>query len=124
MSVQGTSVAAGIAQTVQNAQQVARQRDQQEAEHNTDGRIMRDLFDSHLLGFEDSAREESAAHLHVDAELPQHQSQDQGKNRQHKPGDPQDLTDSTATPPDAQAPAPGPRPEPEAPLYRHLDVQA
>jgi hypothetical protein len=124
MSVQGTSVAAGIASTVQNAQQVARQRDQQEAEHSTDGRIMRDLFDSHLQGFEDSAREESAAHMHVDAELPQHQSQDQGKHRQPRPGDPPDPTDSAQTPPDAEAPAPGPRPEPDAPLYRHLDVQA
>jgi hypothetical protein len=117
MSVLGTSLAAGVAQTVQNAQQVARQRDQQDAEHSTDGRVMRDLFDSHLQGFEDSAHEESAAHLHVDGQMPEHQSQQQDR-RQHQPAQPEESSTQTAP-----APAP-PKVEPDAPLYRHLDVQA
>jgi hypothetical protein len=121
MSVQGTSVAAGVAQTVQNAQQAARQHDQQEAEHSADGRVMRDLFDSYLQGFEDSNRQESAANLHVDADVSQHRSPEQEQKNPHKPATPEDSAEAA---PEADAPPPGPRPEPDAPLYRHLDVQA
>jgi hypothetical protein len=118
MSVLGTSLAAGVAQTAQNAQQVARQRDQQDAEHSADGRVMRDLFDSHLQGFEDSTHEGSAAHLHVDGQLPEHQQQEQGRRQQQPPQPAEELVVDTATTP------PPPKVEPDAPLYRHLDVQA
>jgi hypothetical protein len=119
MSAVGNSVAAGVAQTVQNAQQVARQRDQQDTEHSSDGRVMRDLFDSHLQAFEDSNHEGSAAHLHVDGQMPEHQSQQQDGRPQHQPN-PQPLVVN----PSDVAPPVVPKVEPDAPLYRHLDVKA
>ena len=124
MSVLGTGVAAGIAQTALQAQQAARQHDKQDTQTGSESRAVRDLFETFLDGFEDSSRDDSATHVHVDGEVSQQPNAPQDQPRKRKnPSDPADpaVLESTDVPTAIAAPPPA---EPDAPLYRHLDVQA
>lgn len=115
MSVLGTGVAAGVAQVGLQAQSVARQRDRTTGQNVRDTARMQELLEAHMRALDESEFE-SPAQLHVDGQLPEHQSPDP-RGRQHphlKPAAPE-AAPTAATP----TPADG-----ETPLYRHVDVQA
>jgi hypothetical protein len=116
----GTNVAASVAPAVGQAQQVGRQRDAQAAQTQGEAGRLRDLFDSHLKSLEETNRDESATHLHVDGQLPEHQSPQGGKRQPRKPQPPA-PGDEDVLPAPTHTPLANADP---APLYRHLDVQA
>jgi hypothetical protein len=120
VSTIGTNVAASVAPAAQQAQQVARQRDAQSTQTQGNTALLRDLFDSHLKSLEETNRDESATHLHVDGQLPEHQSPQDGKHPPRKP-QPAPSTDEATPPASEETP---PADADPAPLYRHLDVQA
>ena len=70
MSVMGTGVAAGVAQTTLQSQEQARKRDKKvrEDEHSTQKVL--EVFESHINGLEENdADAESNARLHVEAQV-------------------------------------------------------
>ncbi|MFP4145262.1 MAG: hypothetical protein ACLFV3_08975 [Phycisphaeraceae bacterium] len=72
MSVQGTSVAAGLAQTGLQAQQVARKRDRQAREKERAAQRTREVAEVQIRGIEEDDAAEDATRLHLDQEVPQH----------------------------------------------------
>ncbi|MCE9589906.1 MAG: hypothetical protein K8S99_05220 [Planctomycetes bacterium] len=121
MSVLGTSIAAGVAQVGLQSQSVARQTDRA-GNQSRDIHRMRELVEAHMRGLDESEFE-SPAQLHIDGQLPEHQSPSQDARERGRRGphpQPEDPT-TPATQPQTNATAPI---EGDAPLYRHLDVQA
>jgi hypothetical protein len=119
----GTGVAAGVAQTALQAQQLARQHDQPQTQATQNARRLRDLLERHLHALEESEDPESPDQIHIDGHLPQHRSPNQQKeDEQRRPATPASPTEPTSPP---QSVAPTALPEQTAPpLYRHVDVQA
>lgn len=74
MSQIGTGVAAGVAQTQLQSKQVSQARNQRQAAANRQAKQVRDRYEAHLVALEDQDGGESAMHLHVDSDLPQHHS--------------------------------------------------
>lgn len=119
MSILGTSVAAAVAQTSLQAQQVARQRESVRHQTTRDAQRVQDLIEAHMLALEEDDQLDTSDQLRIDGRLPQHQTNDQRRQnprRQHSSATSQDEKESPAPPTDA--PAHGEQ------LYRHLDVQA
>src|SRR5690349_12331801 len=83
MSVLGTGIAASVAQTGLQSQQVAQQRDRTTAQSTQDAAKMRELLESHLLSLEEDAYE-SPANLHIDQHLPDRQTGEEPKRDKHK----------------------------------------
>lgn len=120
MSVVGTGIAAGVAQTALQAQQVGRQRDKRSADRTHDDAQQLQRFDAQLS----SPGETRDA----DQELPDHQAPGY-EMLYSRPAAPQ----TEPSPPDAEHPSadepPAPaqprlKPASDQPLYQHLDIQA
>lgn len=73
MSIIGTSVAAGVAGTAHTAQQIARQRDKQQAERQRAAERLRDLYETQLRGIEEPDESDNSARVHIDDQLPDHE---------------------------------------------------
>ncbi|WP_432798005.1 hypothetical protein [Poriferisphaera sp. WC338] len=74
MSVMGTGVAAGVAQTALQGQQQAKKRDKKVREQDQTAKHVRDVFEAHIKGLEENeADENTSARLHVDSQLRDHQ---------------------------------------------------
>ena len=121
MSVLGTGIAAGVAQTGLTAQQVGRQRDKRNADRTHDDAQQLLRFDAQLS----SPGETRDA----DQELPDHQAPgyDMLYRGQKAPEAPPDDTHDLIQPPVPDQPYPPTSAAPgstEAPLYQHLDIQA
>jgi hypothetical protein len=105
-TLSGTQIAAGVAQTALQAQQVARQRDR-EARRASDTRRLPELIEARLRALEEGDQADSSTSGRIDEQLPSHQSPPvQGPGR--RTGQNQQQPDTGD----------------EAPLYKHLDVQA
>jgi len=120
MSVVGTGVAAAVAQTALQAQQVAARRDRQSSRTTADAKQLRDLFDSRLKALEEADASEAGAQLHVDGQLPDRPApQQEPQQKDHEPAEPDGADVGT------QAPGYDPaRPDSAgAGFYRHLDVE-
>ncbi|MEE9211215.1 MAG: hypothetical protein V3U29_01010 [Phycisphaeraceae bacterium] len=113
MSVIGTGVAAGVANTSLQAQQVARDRDKERSETAKDARRVREMFETQLRALEEG--EETPTQLRIDGHVPQHESPKETPN-------PPDTTAAQPAPEPPTAALPEAAPDP--PLYRHLDIQA
>jgi len=119
MSVLGTSVAAGVAQTGLQAQQVARRRDRANTSATADARRVRELLEQHMRALEEADEFESTDQLHIDGQLPEHrgpldQQPGQGSSPVASPLGP--GTPGAAGPPDPEGSS--------SPLYQHVDVRA
>lgn len=116
MSVLGTGIAAAVAQTAHQAQQVARQRNRAHAASSHDARRLRELLESHLQAVEEGEEAQNPAQLHIDAQLPEHPSPSVERLSlpKHIPQPRQ------GEPETSEASADGAEP----PLYRHLDIKA
>lgn len=114
MSVLGTGVAAGVAQTTLTAQQHAMQRDRLEARAARDARQVHDIVETHLQAVEEGDEPDSPGKLVINSEVPEHQhggQQRDGKRRDAKQ-QPQDIEGDTT------------QPALEKPVIKHLDLRA
>lgn len=69
MSTMATGVAAGVAQTAHQAQQVARRRDKRLREDQRPAQRVRDTYETHLRVLEEHDESESAPRLVVDGQM-------------------------------------------------------
>jgi len=120
MSNIGTSVAASVAQTALQAQQVARVRDKRQAQTDHAADHLRKEAEEHLSVL-DEVDAESPDQLTIDGRLPHH-----GQEREQEPLQKRDQVD-----PSAQTQPTKQHSEPSAPdnnasgdLYHHVDVKA
>lgn len=129
MSVLGTGVAAGVAQTGLQAQQTARERDRKKAHEAQTARKVRESFEAHLSTLEKVEHVEKLDPLQIDEHLPQHhstppQNQVEVENAQAQQGEHaatsvQGDSDSGPTPAEpTAAPSHG-----DHPLYHHIDIE-
>lgn len=102
MSVIGTGIAAAVAQTGLQSQQVAARRDKRESNRTRQSQRDTEVFETRLLGLEEHDGDEAATRLHVDNQQP---------DRKHP--DYQDLDEPAGTPPDQPD-------DPNAPHMSHL----
>lgn len=115
MSVLGTSVAAGVAQTTHQAQQVARDRDTRRTPPAQEDRHIQDTLEPPVRGLEDADAGETRDHLRVGDEAQQQQTADAELRWQHaeaeeeRPDQPEDRSEVSTT---------------DDRLYRHLDIRA
>ncbi len=133
MSVIGTGVAAGVAQSGLQAQQVARDRDRKKTQESDSARRVREAFETQLAAVNDVEKVEPTDHLQIDGHLPQQQHDlDEGliqpSARQHQPqtdnGEAIQQADTPVDPSqDSEAPPSAPDADDDAPLYHHLDVK-
>ncbi len=141
MSVLGTGIAAAVAQTGLQSQQVARQRDKRES--NRTGQAQRDteVFQTRLLGLEEHDADEAATRLHVDNQQPDREHPDNPQGDEQPDEQDQALEDPAAqvrklpdadtllrqlaatADPAVQLQAAAPPADPDA-LYTHIDLQA
>ena len=114
MSVIGTGIAAGVANSALQSQQVARNRDKQRNETANDTRLMRELFETRLRALEEG--DQTPTQLRIGDEVPQHEPPKQSP----------DQFNATETQPASEQPVESAAPDtsPDSPLYRHLDIQA
>ena len=116
MSTIGTGVAAGVAQTAYQAQQVARERDRRKNEAARGTAAMREMLEARMNALEEGQEDQTPVQLHIDGQLPEHHTAPVERPQEHRAGD-----DAPAEPVDGQAPVPR---DDDATLYRHLDVTA
>ena len=144
MSVLGTGVAAGVAQTSLQAQQVARRRDKRARETEKQAQHVREVFEAHIKGLEENDTDETTARLHVDSQLNDHEDPVEDATAAPRQDSLLELTRSAQEiasqtvaarsdqPVVADSPAPttpqATRQSPDAKdphqLYQHLDVKA
>ncbi len=123
MSVMGTGVAAGVAQTTHNAQQVARQEDKRRSDANRASREVRDRYEHLLQDLEEGEDAGTVARLTIDDQVPQHEQQ-QPEEEQEQPTDARAPLADLAAQPDAMALRQRLTEQRDAALFRHLDVEA
>ena len=120
MSVLGTGVAAGVAQTAQTAQQVVRQRDKRHTQTAADASRLQDLLETHLRALDEGDEAQTPAQLHIDGQLPEHEGpgpQVPQAHGEHEPAEDEPAPQDGAAQAAADARGGGQ-------LYRHLDIQA
>ena len=114
MTQAGTGIAAAVAQTALQAQQVARRHDAATSRDSADAKRLRELLQTHLQALEEGDEFESPAQLHVDGQMPE------GGHPESQSPLPQKHEPQTSSAPDA----PPPPPRSADTLYWHLDLQA
>lgn len=121
MSVLGSGVAAGVAQTGLQAQQVAQERDRRKAQEAQAARRVRETFDAHLHAAEDVDTVSEIGQARIDGHLPQ----DRADIHSPPAAKPQDDADEdqpiAGAEPDVLASSPNPQDPGQ--LYHHLDVK-
>jgi|GEM_PF-4574913 len=123
MSVIGTGVAAGVAQSVHQAQQVASKKDKKETDKQNQDERVQDLFESHLQTLEDADEATTPAQLRIDAEVPDHpQSHEVIRSKRNSQNDAQETPQVDAASGGQASPYIQPISD-DKPLYHHLDVQ-
>ena len=123
MSMLGTGIASGVAQTAHNAQQVASQRDRARAADTDANRRAQEWNQARLRAIE-QADEADAAGIRINEQVPEHEQDQPRQQQDHPSGDQtQPVPDELTTPTVDDAPAP-PAIAPDSTLYRHVDVQA
>ena len=144
MSVIGTGIAAAVAGTGLQSQQVAARRDKRENNRTRQAQRDMEVFQTRLLGLEEHDGDEAATRLHVDnqqpdREHPDYQKVDEAGHAPHdKPDNPGDthmsrLPDAdtllrqlaaTAAPAVRQQVTRHKPADPADSLYAHIDIQA
>lgn len=128
MSVLGTGVAAGVAQTGLQSQQVARQRDRRVRDTRDQADRVEQVFEAHIRGLQEDGDDNSAARLVVDTQTA-NDHEDPVEDALHSEVSQSIRSTEPAEAPPAAKPTDPPVSEAAsrgdaAPLYRHLDVTA
>lgn len=74
MSTMGSGVAAGVAQTAHQAQQVARRREKRVREDQRPGQRVEDIYKTHLRVIDENDESESAPRIAVDDKMQERRS--------------------------------------------------
>ncbi len=77
MSVIGTSIAAGVAQTAQQAQEVSRRREKRANDQQRQAREIQEKLDLQEVAVEEGDEVETSTELRIDAQLPEHHTPQQ-----------------------------------------------
>lgn len=119
MTVIGTGPTAGVAQTALNAQQSARTKDREKNRRAAEARELRENLDTHVQAIDEGDDDGNPSQLHIDGQLPDHQTAQQLEQAKQKPVEHIDIIegDDTSTPESDDDHNPGD-------LYHHVDVQA
>ncbi len=112
-SIGTNHIAASAAQTAQQAEKVARKRDEQRARDLQRQRQVQDLFETHLTSLTDADESRDAQQTRIDEQIPDHPQSHEVRGLAHRLPHEQHLL-----PPHARQ---GPDGET---LYKHVDVQA
>ena len=124
MSVLGTGVAAGVAQTTLQAQQTARERDRKKAHEAQTARKVRESFEAHLSTLEKIEQVEQIDPLQIDEHHLQHHNEPPQADLEKAQGDHvAALIEHDSHPevtPAGPAVAPG---HSKHPLYHHIDIE-
>jgi len=123
MSVLGTGIAAAVAQTASTAQQVARNSDSRRNEAARKAKKNREVFETHLQALDEGDDSDSPAQLHIDGQLPGHQTPEAPQKIDNAPHAHSEQQAIDTIEPDASQTADTPC-EANSPLYRHLDIRA
>ncbi len=99
MSVIGTGLAAAVAQTGLQSQQVARQRDKRENNRTRQAQRDTEVFETRLIGLEEHDGDEQATRLHVDNQQPDPQHAEYSEPNEHPADDPQPEAPADAASP-------------------------
>jgi len=83
VSAIGTGIAAAVAQTGLQSQQVARQRDKRESNRTRQAQQDTEIFETRLLGLEEHDSDEAATRLHVDNQQPDREHPDDQRVEDH-----------------------------------------
>ncbi len=83
MSAIGTGIAAAVAQTGLQSQQVARQQDKRESNRTRQAQRDTEVFQTRLLGLEEHDGDEAATRLHVDNEQSDREHPDDQRAENH-----------------------------------------
>lgn len=136
MSVLGTGIASGVAQTAQTAQQVAGQRDRVSRQEGAAAQRLKEMVEARLHELEEI---DDVADIRIDGQVPEHERHPDHPDHPDYPdrdappdGDRVDVVAvETADARDDDLPNDSPNPHGfaaahrrESPLYKHLDVQA
>ncbi len=122
MSVVGNPIAASVVAGMAQAPQVSRQKQAQDGQPQHEIRKLRESFQSHMQALDESDSSDSPTHLHIDGELPEHQSPEGKRSRkQPRQGQP-DTAELNVLPADTPPAQPSASGSPDDTLYRHLDV--
>lgn len=142
MSVIGTGIAAAVAQTSLQSQQVAARRDKRENNRTRQAQRDTEVFQTRLLGLEEHDGDEDATRLHVDNQQPDREHPDDPRARKQAEAEDADnaATQQAINLPDADTllrqlaatadPAVRQRATPRKPadpgdsLYAHIDIKA
>ncbi|GAB4108002.1 MAG: hypothetical protein Kow00105_13300 [Phycisphaeraceae bacterium] len=139
MSVLGTGIAAAVAQTALQSQQVARQRDKREANRTRQAQRDLEVFQTRLLGLEEHDADEDATRLHVDNQQSDREHPDDRPRakqaNQHDPESPDQPTDEAdaalllqqldaSADPEIRQQAVRKPSQPDDALYTHIDIKA
>lgn len=129
MSVLGTGIASGVAQTAQKAQQVAGQRDRVSRQEGAAAQRLKEMVEARLHELEEI---DDVADIRIDGQVPEHERHPDHPDRDAPDGDRVDVVavetadarddDLSNDSPDPHGSAAARRRE--SPLYKHLDVQA
>jgi hypothetical protein len=144
LSAIGTGIAAAVAQTSLQSQQIAGQRDKRESNRTRQAQRDAEVFETRLLGLEEHDGDEQATRLHVDNQQPDREHPDDQRAEDH--ADAQDqaaenaaieqarsLPDAdtllkqlaaTADPAVQRRVTPTPSADTADALYSHIDIQA
>lgn len=105
MSAIGTGIAAAVAQTGLQSQQVARQKDKRENSRTREAQRDTEVFQTRLLGLEEHDGDEAATRLHIDNEQSDREHPDDQRAERHAQAEQQSEGLAAAQPerlPDAQ----------------------
>lgn len=83
MSAIGTGIAAAVAQTSLQSQQVASRRDKRESNRTRQAQQDAEVFETRLLGLEEHDSDEQATRLHVDNQQPDREHPDDQRVEDH-----------------------------------------
>ena len=112
-----SGVAAGVAGTATQAQQLAQQRDSTDVQTVRDARRLHEMAQANIDALEEGDEFQSTDQLQIDGHLPEHQSPEQQQQGHHKPSPEAVAAAAEPVPPAAATPDDGE-------LYHHIDVQA
>ena len=115
MTIAGTSVAAAVANTTAQAQEVTRQRDRTAAQAIRDADRLHELVQAHMDALEEGEELQSSDEVRISDHSQQHQSPQQETPEQHA---------ENHRAPTAGSIIAAPEPSAGAALHRHVDVQA
>jgi len=119
MTVLGTGVAAGVAQTPLQAREVAQHRARQKAQADADAERLRELVELQLRTVDDADRPDGPIRRRIDEHPPQ-RPPEQPETPARQPATAESDHDGGI---EHAGPTAAPA-RPHAALYRHLDVQA